>query len=446
MPMCRMAIDHSSDVVAQVSEDFGHIRKGQPSGVLTPTSSEDVVVAVRDAAAAGSKLTLRGLGHSAGGQAVPTDSVVVDLSRMAAVGPVDPERRVVRCEAGSLLRDVVSATLEHRLIPRALTNLLDLTVGGVLSVGGGIGQGSHRYGPLASNVASLDVVTGDGTLVSCSRTGERDVFDAVIGGLGRCGVITAAELELRPVHSKIRTYFLLYDDVDSWISDQRQLTQRVDAMEGLCSASVQGLRGTGGHKTSFAEWFFPLQVSLEYDDAPPDIPDGLSPFKVVHVEDDTPEFFTRRHDMRFEMVRRLGAWERPHPYISVFIGAESLAKVLPSVLDALPLYLGEANRGAFFMATDEIPRLMALPQADDIVFFNVIYPQILPQFLDDALSALQRAADLLVEAGGKRYIADWLGDMGEDGWRDHFGSEYEWWLEAKQRFDPEDVFCSHLLP
>jgi hypothetical protein len=208
----------------------------------------------------------------------------------------------IRCEPGALLRDVVSTTLEHGLLPRALTNLLDLTVGGVLSVGGGIGQGSHRHGPLAANVAGLEVVTGDGSIRACSRRSNTELFDAVIGGLGRCGVIVSAELALRPVRSMIRTHYLLYDRVETWIHDQRQLLPNVDAMEGLCSASIQGLRGTGGQRKSFAEWFFPLQVSFEYDSGPPELPAGLSPFRIVHVEDDSMSSFTRRHDMRFEMV------------------------------------------------------------------------------------------------------------------------------------------------
>ena len=62
-----------------------------------------------------------------------------------------------------------------------------------------------------------------------------------------------------------------------------------------------------------------------------------------------------RHDMRFEMVKRLGAWELPHPYISAFIGADALAEILPAVLDALLLFLGDANRGAFFMVADNAP-------------------------------------------------------------------------------------------
>jgi cytokinin dehydrogenase len=442
-----MIVNQSAEAIRYVTEDFGHVIRGVPAGIIQPRGPEEVAEAVTEAISSGSKLTLRGVAHSAGGQALPANSVVMDLSRMNAVGPVDPERKTIRCEAGTLLRDVVAATLEHGLLPRALTNLLDLTVGGVLSVGGGIGQGSHRHGPLAANVAGLEVVTGAGSLQSCSRTEDRDLYDAVLGGLGRCGAIVTAEIELRPIRSHIRTYFLLYDDVHRWIQDQRALARSgaVDSMEGLCSASIQGLRGTGGRRASFAEWFFPLQVSIEYEGSAPELPDGLSPFRVLHVEDDAIEYFPMRHDMRFEMVRRLGAWERPHPYISAFIDAEALADVLPAVLDALPLLLGDANRGAFFMAKDGAPRLMALPEAEDVVFFNVIYPQILPKLLDVALDALGRAGDLLTGAGGKRYVADWMGEMDEDGWRQHFGSLYDWWLNSKRTFDPHGVFCSFLV-
>jgi cytokinin dehydrogenase len=187
-----------------VSEDFGHVLRGSPAGLACPRTAEEVAEVVTHAVSSGSRLTLRGVGHSAGGQALPADSVVVDLSRMNGVGSVDLERRTVHCEAGALLRDVVAATLEHRLLPRALTNLLDLTVGGLLSVGG-IGPGSHRHGPLIANVASLEVVAGDGSLRHCSRSENRDLYDAVLGGLGRCGAIVSAELELRPVRSRVRT-------------------------------------------------------------------------------------------------------------------------------------------------------------------------------------------------------------------------------------------------
>ena len=440
-----MIVEQTDDALQSVAEDFGHVLRGSPAGRVRARSADEVAAAVAEAVASGSKLTLRGVGHSAGGQALPKESVVLDLSQMNGVGPVDRERRTIRCEPGALLRQVVAATLQHGLLPRALTNLLDLTVGGLLSVGG-VGPGSHRHGPIARNVASLEVVTGDGSLHRCSRDVNRQLYDAVLAGLGRCGAIVAAELELRPVRSGVRTYYLLYDDAGRWIDDQRALARSaaVTSMESFCSPSMQGLRGAGGRRAPFAEWFFPVQVSLEFDEAAPELPSELSPYRVVHVEDDDIAYFPIRHDMRFEMVRRLGAWERQHPYIGAFIGAEAFVHVLPAVLDTLPP--SEGHRGVFFVAADDVPPLMVLPDAEDVVFMSVIYPQVLPQFLDDTLAAFQRAGDLFVQAGGKRYVADWLGDMDEQDWREHFGHRYDGWVQAKRRFDPHGIFRSLLLP
>lgn len=230
------------------------------------------------------------------------------------------------------------------------------------------------------------------------------------------------------------------------MADQRLLAgiEGVSSMEGFCSPAVQGLRGAGVRRAAFAEWFFPLQVSFEFDDEAPQLPEELAFYRVVHVEDDAIEYFPARHDLRFEAVRRLGAWDRPHPYIGALIGAEALVDTLPAVLDTLPL--GEGHRGTFFVATEDVPPLMALPEEDDVVFVAFIYPQVLPQFMDDTLAAFQRAGELLTGAGGKRYVADWLGAVSDEDWRRHHGSRYEWWIEAKRAFDPNDVFCSMLLP
>jgi cytokinin dehydrogenase len=439
-----MTDEQVADALEAVTEDFGHVLRGAPAGIVRPRSAEEVAAVVRGSVASGSTLTLRGVGHSAGGQALPVDSLVVDFSEMRSVGSVDLERATIRCEAGARLRDVVATTLEHSLVPRVLTNLLDLTVGGLLSVGG-VGPGSHRDGPFVANVSALEVVTGEGTLRRCSRTESRDLYDAVLCGLGRCGAIVAAELELRPVRSRVRTYYLLYDDAQQWMTDQRVLarTAGISSMEGFCAPNMQGLRGVEGRRAGFAEWFFPLQVSLEFEGEAPELPRSLTPYRIVHFEDDDIAHFPARHDMRFELVRRLGAWERPHPYISAFIAADPLVEVLPAVLGTLPL--GEGHRGTFFVSPDGAPPLMALPEHRDVVFFSVIYPQVLPQFLEDTLAAFERASELLTGVGGTRYVADWLGEMRDADWRRHFGSRYDWWIECKRRFDPHGVFCSLLL-
>src|SRR5439155_22689957 len=139
------------------------------------------------------------------------DPIVMDLSRMNAVGPVDVDGQTVRCEGGAALRQLVAATLSRGFVPRPLTNLLDLSVGGLLGIAGGVGPSSHRYGAIAANVVEMDVVTGDGVLRRCSRSAEADLFDAVLGGLGLCGAIVSAELLLRPVKRRVRMFYLLYD-------------------------------------------------------------------------------------------------------------------------------------------------------------------------------------------------------------------------------------------
>jgi hypothetical protein len=147
---------------------------------------------------------------------------------------------------------------------------------------------------------------------TCSRTEDAGLFDAVPCGLGRNGVIVSVELRLRPVGWRVRTFYLLYDDHRRWIDDQRAVFGHVTGIERFCSPNAQGHRGTGGHRSPFFAWFYPLQVSVEYDGEPPDLPDGVEPYRVLAVEDDQVDFITTRHGTRFAAMRKLGLWHRPH--------------------------------------------------------------------------------------------------------------------------------------
>ena len=440
-------IDRSDEALAAAAEDFGHVCRGTARGVLYAVSAEDIAEAVTTAASAGSAVTVRGTGHSAGGQAVPHDSMVFDLSRMNSVGDVDVEDMTVSCAAGATLRQLVEATLPLGLLPRPLTNLLDLSVGGVLGVGGGVGPSSHLFGAIASNVVEMTVVTGDGVEHRCSRTTEPELFEAAIGGLGTCGVIVAARLRLRQAKSRVRTFYLLYDDHRRWLADQRLIADSdADAIEGFCSASPQGLRGVGGRRAGFVTWFFPLQVAIEFDEREPELPDGIAPYRVLAVEDDEIGFFPGRHDARFDMMRQVGAWGQAHPTISAFIDREALSDVLPDVLDLLPLSLGDGYRGGFLFDRRDAPPMLALPSSDDVAFFSIMYAQIAPERLADALVVHERISEVLMHAGGKRYAADWLGKMDEAAWRSRLGDRYDAWTSARKTYDPAGVFRSALLP
>ncbi len=176
-----------------------------------------------------------------------------------------------------------------------------------------------------------------------------------------------------------------------------------------------------------------------------ELPDGIAPYRVLAVEDDAIEFFPPRHDARFETMQRMGAWDRPHPYVSALIDRRTLAEVLPAVLDALPLALGDGYRGGFLFERQDAPAQLALPTSSDLAFFSVMYPQVAPELLPEALDVHARLAELLTGAGGKRYLADWMGEVDDDGWRAHFGPAYDGWVKARHAFDPERVFTSALI-
>jgi cytokinin dehydrogenase len=347
-------------------------------------------------------------------------------------------------------------------LPRVLPLNLDLTVGGVQSVGG-IGASSHLAGAAVSTVRALEVVTGAGEAVKAAvPTGgarEPDLAGSVLGGLGRCGEITGAELELRPCAPEIRTFYLLYDDIDPWLADQRQLLARPrppDWMEAFTTVAGQGLRNGPQGRRPFGLWFYGLHLSWEHGPAGPERLDaetalaGLRPYRVVHVEEGQTAAFQDRYQPRFQFMRALGGWTEPHPWVEAILPLHAAQEILPPLLAELPLSLGDGHR-LMFVAGDRLPFAMAVPEERPLVAFAILPPGLPPPLREPHLAALRMAHDRLVAGGGKRYLSGWLPSMQaqepeqEQQWQRHFGPKYPGWLAAKRRFDPQGIFSSALF-
>lgn len=434
---------------AAASEDYGHIIKGASVGVAYPHAAAEVEKALTFVNKRGLRLTGRGVGHSASGHSIAVNALTLDFSKMNRVEKPNVAAETVVCEPGARWRDVAAATVTEKLIPRVLPLNLDLTVGGTLSVGG-VGPTAHRYGPIIANVVELDVVTGDARRMRCSFDKERALFDAMLAGLGRCGIIVSATLALRQIKPAVRTFYLLYDDVNAWIADQRMLAQagKCDHLEAFCTASVQGLRKTPAGRRPFAHWFYGLYISIEYEPgAAPEASSalaGLHYYRRIHVEDDDSANFPARYDPRFEMIRRTGAMQQPHPIFECILPVNVLADLLPRVLDALPLTLGDGHR-LIFLAPREMPRFFMTPANSEAAIFAVLPTGVAPIFLDDTLKALKAVHQMCMDAGGKRYLAGWLGMMDSAAWRAHYGERYDEWVAAKRKFDPNGVLGSALF-
>jgi L-gulonolactone oxidase len=159
--------------------------------VHAPTTADEVVAAVRAAAAAGRRIKPVGSGHSFTDIA-RTDEQRMDLAGLAIPVRVDTAQRLVTVPAGMSLRALNDLLAGHGL---ALPNLGDIdaqTIAGAISTGThGTGAG---YGCLSTFVDALTLVTGSGELLRCSETSRPDVFAAARVGLGAIGVLIEVTL------------------------------------------------------------------------------------------------------------------------------------------------------------------------------------------------------------------------------------------------------------
>ncbi len=179
----------------------------RPLAVARCADESDVQAALRFAAAHGLEVAVRGGGHSMSGAGVIDDGLVIDLSRMNQV-TVDPDARRAKVGGGALLGDLDAATQAHGLaVP---VGLISHTGVGGLTLGGGMGWLSRKYGLAIDNLVSARVVTAQGDLLTASDSENPDLFWALRGGGGNFAIVTEFEFALHEAGPMVHFGFLFW--------------------------------------------------------------------------------------------------------------------------------------------------------------------------------------------------------------------------------------------
>jgi FAD/FMN-containing dehydrogenase len=361
-------------------QDFGGIVTRTPRWVARPGSVREVAATVRDAGAG--ELVPRGTGHSTYGQS-QTDGISLDLRGLRGVRAVRGD--AVEVEAGATWREVLDATLPSGLTPPVLPDHLDMTVGGTISAGG-VGGTSHVHATVADTTRELEVVTAEGEIARCSATHRRALFDAVRGGLGRHGVITAALVALVPAPRRVLSCRVPVEDAAALLRAQRLVAG--DHLAG------QAKPATGGG------WRFELRATVYDGDA---APPGTSPTEIERLS--YLEFVDRlRPDV--EQLVALGEWARPHPWGMVFLPADRAAAIIEATLATMgPADLGLS--GVVLVKALTLGRVPALAAPPDPVLFGLLRTASPGcATVEEMLAGNRILCERARQAGGTRYAVD----------------------------------------
>jgi FAD/FMN-containing dehydrogenase len=172
----------------------------KPSLVLQPSDASEVVAAVNFAREHRLLLSIKGGGHNIAGLSLADGGVTLDMSRMRAVA-VDRDKMQVRVGPGCLLGDVDRVTQEHGLA--TMLGFVSETGVAGLTLGGGFGYLTRRFGFTVDNLVEVEIVTADGRVRRASRDSEPDLFWALRGGGGNFGVVTEFTFALHEVGPQI---------------------------------------------------------------------------------------------------------------------------------------------------------------------------------------------------------------------------------------------------
>src|SRR5712691_11165778 len=393
-----------------IAVDHSNLFHRVPAAVLRPGSAQDIVKIVQYANQHSLKVVMKGRGHSQYGQTQAENGIVIDSGNL---NNIQLGSEGVDAQPGAFWANVASQCLAKSLTPPVFpATCLALSVGGTLSVGG-MGLTTIHHGAQVDTVTELDVVTGDGRLVTCSSDRESELFDMVLAGIGQCGIIVRARVRLMPAPSHVVVQNLIYSDMESYLADQSRSAAdgRFDSQRGGLSRNKDGkwiftMEAGKLYSSSAEPNLASLQSGLRFDSA-------AAPVRMTYKE----FLFRFEEENSAFMATRLPQQERQ--FLTMWMPASTTRDYLSYLFSKAVSF----NRlTAQPMNTNRFTRpLFRVPEEKQAFAVNLFHAS--PRGNLEARAAITASnRDLLARMtalGGKRY-APYTGVMSPADCQDHF--------------------------
>lgn len=191
----------------EVREIWNAMIDRRPALIVRCAEASDVVHAISFARENGLEISIRGGGHNIAGNALCDNGVLIDLSTMRRVR-VNAEKKRAYVEPGATLADFDKVAQSHGLATPVGINSTTGIAG--LTLGGGFGWLTRKYGMTVDNLVSAEVVTADGKRIRASENENADLFWAIRGGGGNFGIVTQFEFNLHEVGPEILAGLIVF--------------------------------------------------------------------------------------------------------------------------------------------------------------------------------------------------------------------------------------------
>ncbi len=415
-------------LVAQSADDFAQIIHQTPLAVLRPGSVDDVLKMVRFARQHSLRLAGRGNGHTAFGQSQVEAGVVIDLSSLNQIHTIAADHAIV--DAGVVWRDLLLATTAAGLTPPVLTDY-------TLSVGGVSGR-SYQHGAQVDNVLELQVVTAEGRLVTCSETKRKDLFDAVLAGLGQCAIIVRATIRLIPAKERAQTHRLFYADAPSMLADLRYLVRqkRFDYLRGNVVPSPDASKAFSFFIEATSFYTVPA-------DKPADPLAGVRSLAGLNQLEDQPYFdFTDVVVQLYTALDAAGLGDFAHPWLDLFVPdsqVDAFALQTITTLDPATFLPGSLILFYPFVRSQLKRPLFRVPAEETFFLFDIL--RSVPPDSVTINAVLNQNRDFYRQnrsLGGTFYPISAVPLESTD-WQRHFGPAWPQLMRAKNQYDPDAI-------
>jgi len=381
----------------------------------------------------------RGQGHSTFGQGL-VSGLLIESHALDTIHSIGPDSADV--DAGVTWRELTLAAYDHGLTPPVLTGYIGLSIGGTLSMAGV--SSTNTAGCQVDRVRELEVVTGAGQTVRCSMTNNRELFEVALAGIGQCGIMTRATVDLVPAPSMVRQYDLKYADNATFFRDLRTLLAR------------------GEPRDVFGQWWLPGETGNVYHinaaafyepGSPPDdarLLDGLSiPASSVARTDVSYLDYAQRVDFGIDFLRQAISWnDLVKPWFDVWLGGARIEQYVGEIIPTLTQT--DVGAGGFVLLfpqkRSKLRRpFMSLPVPDEtgwVYLLDILTTSNQPgpdaAFASQIVARNRALFERARARGGTRYPISSIPFSQQD-WRVQYGPLWPELVRRKAKFDPDGI-------